>query len=90
MHDDDVVCSEICGCFAWNNGGDVLVQRKCRVVCKCEDGRMWMVKVMLFLLLFVLCLMLFVMLFELVLIVKTVVKCWRFLEILVGWSCGVK
>ena len=43
---------------------------------------------MLFLLLFVLCLMLFVMLFELVLMVRTVVKWWRFLELVAGWSGG--
>ena len=43
---------------------------------------------MLFLLLFVLCVMLFMMLYVLVSMVRTVVKCWRFLTILAGWSGG--
>ena len=40
MHDDDVVCCEICCCFAWNDGGEVLVQRKYMVMCMMGDGRM--------------------------------------------------
>ena len=49
MDDVGVVCCDVCCCHAWNEGGEVLVQRKCRVVCKWGDGRMEVVKGMLFL-----------------------------------------
>ena len=90
MHDDVVVCCEICGCFAWNNGGEVLVQRKCMVVCKGEEGRMEVVRGDVVFV--VVCVVYDVVcdVYVLVLRVRTVVKSWRFLEILVGWSCGVK
>ena len=36
MHDDDVVCCDICCCYAWNDGGDLLSLRKGMVVCMWE------------------------------------------------------